>query len=29
MLRLVEIGGYRIAFQCEILPIDNVKFWRH
>ncbi len=29
MLRLVEIGGYRLAFQCEILPIDKVKFWRH
>lgn len=29
MLRLVQIGSYRLAFQCEILPIDNVKFWRH
>ena len=29
MLRLVEIGSYRLAFQCEILPIDKVKFWRH
>ena len=29
MLRLIEIGGYRLAFQCEILPIDKVKFWRH
>ena len=29
MLRLVEIGGYRIAFHCEVLPIDRVKFWRH
>ena len=29
MLRLVEIGGYPLVFQCEILPIDNVKFWRH
>ena len=29
MLRLVEIGGYRLAFQCEVLPVDKVKFWRH
>ncbi len=29
ILRLVEIGGYPLVFQCEILPIDKVKFWRH
>ena len=29
MLRLVQIGSYRLAFQCEILPIDKVRFWRH
>ena len=29
MLRLVEIGDYPLAFQCEILSVDKVKFWRH
>ena len=29
ILRLVEIGGFPIVFQCEVLTLDQVHFWRH
>lgn len=27
-LRLLEIAGFGHAFQCEVLPLPKVKFWR-